>query len=172
LLVGGLFAGVILCQVPLAWLADRLGRLYVLLACHGLLLASLFSVHRGPGTLLLAVSLFVLGMCCGALYPLGLALLGDRVPAAELSRANAFYLASNCAGSLSGPVLSGLVIGRFGEPAQFLAGIAAVLAVLTLNASLKMKGRVPTQLPRLAATRRGARLRFAKRKPRSTARRG
>jgi MFS family permease len=151
LLVGGLFAGVILCQVPLAWLADRLGRLYVLLACHGLLLAALFSVHRGPDTPLLAVSLFVLGMCCGALYPLGLALLGDRVPAAGLSRANAFYLASNCAGSLSGPVLCGLVIDRFGAPAQFLAAIAAVVAVLALDAVLKLKRQTTTPKQRSTA---------------------
>jgi MFS family permease len=147
LLVGGLFAGVILCQVPLAWLADRLGRLYVLLACHGLLLAALFSVQRSPGTPLLAVSLFVLGTCCGALYPLGLALLGDRVPSAGLARANAFYLASNCAGSLCGPVLFGLVIHRFGQAAQLLAGIVAVLTVLGVDAALKWKQHTGTRQP-------------------------
>lgn len=134
LLVGVLFAGVIVCQVPLAWLADRLGRSRVLIGCHGLLLLSLLSIHWEPGTPRLAVSLFLLGTCCGALYPLGLALLGDRVHSAGLARANAFYLASNCAGSLSGPVLFGLVIDWFGEPAQFLAGMAAVVAVLLLGA--------------------------------------
>jgi MFS family permease len=133
LLVGGLFAGVILCQVPLAWLADRLGRLRVLLACHGLLLAALVSVRWGPGTPLLAVSLFLLGTCCGALYPLGLALLGERTPAAELARANAWYLASNCAGSLCGPVLFGLAIKWFGQPSQFLAGAIAVAVILGLG---------------------------------------
>jgi MFS family permease len=133
LLVGGLFAGVILCQVPLAWLADRLGRLHVLLACHGLLVAALLSVRWGPGTPLLAVSLFLLGMCCGALYPLGLALLGERTPAAGLARANAWYLASNCAGSLCGPVLFGLAIKWFGQPSQFVAGAIAVAVILGLG---------------------------------------
>ena len=129
-------AGVILCQVPLAWLADRLGRWHVLLGCHGLLLLALFLVHWSPSTPLLAVSLFLLGTCCGALYPLGLALLGDRVAPAGLARANAIYLASNCAGSLCGPLLFGLAIYRFGEPAQFLVGMAAVIAVLGLSAAL------------------------------------
>jgi MFS family permease len=133
LLVSGLFAGVILCQVPLAWLADRLGRLYVLLGCHGLLMASLLSVRWCPGTPLLAVSLFLLGMCCGALYPLGLALLGERMPPSGLARANACYLASNCAGSLCGPVLFGLTIEWFGQPSQFLAGTVAVAAILGLG---------------------------------------
>jgi MFS family permease len=158
LLVGGLFAGVILCQVPLAWLADRLGRWHVLLGCHGLLLMALLSVHCRPGTPLLAVSLFLLGTCCGALYPLGLALLGDRVPPAGLARANAFYLASNCAGSLSGPVLFGLVIDRFGEPAQFLAGMAAVAAVLGLGTILSRppSARKPPNPVRAEVPRRRA----------------
>jgi MFS family permease len=132
LLVGGLFAGVILCQVPLAWLADRLGRLRILLGCQGLLMAALLVVRCCPGTPLLAVALFVLGACCGALYPLGLALLGDRVPPAGLARANAVYLASNCAGSLCGPVLFGLVIDGFGQPSQFVVGTLAVAVVLGL----------------------------------------
>ena len=158
LLVGGLFAGVILCQMPLACLADRLGRLRILLGCHGLLLLALLMVHWVPGTLMLAVSLFLLGTCCGALYPLGLALLGDRVSSAGLARANAVYLASNCAGSLSGPIVFGLVIDRFGAPAQFLAGMVAVVAVLGLSTALnrppsvrKQRGTVSVEMQRRMA---------------------
>ncbi len=138
-LVGGLFAGVILCQVPLAWLADRLGRWHVLIGCHLLLMTALVSVRWCPGTPLLAVSLFLLGTCCGALYPLGLALLGERVPVAGLARANAYYLASNCAGSLCGPALFGLVIDSFGQPSQFLAGTLAVAVVVGLGFAFNRK---------------------------------
>jgi MFS family permease len=151
LLVGGLFAGVILGQVPLAWLADRLGRLYVLLGCHGLLMLTLLSVRWCPGTLLLAVSLFLLGTCCGALYPLGLALLGDRVPPAGLARANAFYLASNCAGSLCGPVLLGLAIDLFGQPSQFLAGTIAVAVVVGLGVASHRQPAAREMRRRMAA---------------------
>ena len=145
LLVGGLFAGVILCQVPLAWLADRLGRSHVLIGCHVLLMTALLSVRWCPGTPALAVALFVLGTCCGALYPLGLALLGERLPPVGLARANAYYLASNCAGSLCGPALLGLAIDWFGQPALFLAGALAVAVVLGLGAasSSQPAARVP-----------------------------
>jgi MFS family permease len=135
LLVGGLFAGVILCQVPLAWLADRLGRLRVLLGCHLLLMTALLSVRWCPSTPLLAGSLFLLGACCGALYPLGLALLGERVPPAGLARANANYLASNCAGSLCGPAVLGLVIDWLGQPSQFVAGTIAIAVVAAIGAA-------------------------------------
>jgi MFS family permease len=133
-LLGVLFLGVILFQVPVAWLADHCGRVRVLLACHAVLLAGLGCVPFCVGTAGLATWLFVLGACCSALYPLGLALLGERVPPGSLAQTNAWYLASNCAGSLSGPVLIGLAIDLFGQRAQFATAAAAVLLVLALAA--------------------------------------
>src|SRR5205814_2364057 len=104
-LMAVLFAGVVAAQLPIGWLADRFGRRRVLLACHGLLLAGLVLVPLTPWTLPLALQLFVVGAACGALYPLGLALLGERLPKDALGEANAWYLAANCAGSLSGPLV-------------------------------------------------------------------
>jgi MFS family permease len=130
LLMGGLFAGVVAAQLPVAWLADRVGRQRTLLACHGVMLAGLAAVSILRGPLPLVACLFVLGACCGALYPLGLSLLGERVPGPMLARANAWYLASNCAGSLSGPLVMGVVIELFGPRAQFGVAAAAVAAVL------------------------------------------
>jgi len=150
-LVGGLFAGVILCQVPLAWLADRFGRGHVLLGCHLVLMTALLSVGHCPGAPLLAVALFLLGACCGALYPLGLALLGERVPLGGLARANAYYLASNCVGSLCGPALLGLVIDWFGQSSQFLAGTIAVGVVLSLGALCRHPPAASEMLRRKAA---------------------
>ena len=129
-LMGGLFAGVLVAQLPLAWLADRAGRLLVLLGCHAVVLAGLAVVPSLVSTAPLAFWLFVLGASCGALYPLGLALLGERVPAEGVARANAWYLACNCAGSLSGPLLIGVAIDALGLRAQFLAGSCAVALVI------------------------------------------
>jgi MFS family permease len=140
-LMGGLFAGVVLAQLPVAWLADQFGRLRILLACHALVLAGLASVPLTTSLIVVAGWLFLLGACCGALYPLGLALLGERIETAGLARANAWYLASNCAGSLSGPVVIGLVIDGFGLAAQFATGAVAVLAVLLAWAVVPL--RVP-----------------------------
>jgi MFS family permease len=145
-LMGGLFAGVILAQLPLAWLADRGGRLHVLLLCHALVLLGLVCVPFSRSSLiLLGVWLFLLGACCGALYPLGLALLGERTPSSGLARANAWYLASNCAGSLLGPVLIGLAIDGFGQTAQFVAGALAIAAVLVAWRLLGVERTAPPQ---------------------------
>ncbi len=129
-LMGGLFAGVVLAQLPLSCLADRLGRLRVVLACHALVLLGLACVPWAPWTWWLVVLLFVLGASNGAMYPLGLALLGERIPAAAMARANAWYLACNCAGSLSGPILIGLAVDAFGMNAMFVVCGAAVLLVV------------------------------------------
>ena len=130
-LMGGLFAGVVLAQLPLACLADRLGRLRVVLVCHALVFVGLACVPWAPWTWWLVVLLFILGASNGAMYPLGLALLGERIPASAMARANAWYLACNCAGSLSGPILIGLAIDAFGMLAMFFVCGAAVLLVVS-----------------------------------------
>jgi MFS family permease len=63
--------------------------------------------------------LFLVGAFSGAFYPLGLSILGERIPESGLARANARYLAINCLGSLCGPVITGSVMERFGKPGMF-----------------------------------------------------
>jgi MFS family permease len=134
-LTGGLFVGVVLAQLPVAWLADALGRMRIVLGCHAVVLVGLTCTPFCSSTAALGAWLVVLGACCGALYPLGLALLGERVPPAGLARANAWYLACNCAGCMSGPWLTGHAIEWLGPRAQFAVGAAAVLLVLVVWAN-------------------------------------
>jgi MFS family permease len=131
-LMGGLMVGVILAQAPLAWLADRLGRALVLVGCSLAALLGISCLLWTGGVAWLALWLFVAGACSGALYPLGLALLGERTPAAGLSRAGAWFLAINCAGSITGPAVTGLAMRLFGQKAMFVAGGAALGLVLAL----------------------------------------
>lgn len=129
-LMSGVMIGVIVCQVPIAWLADRLGRTAVLLGCCGVTVLALGWLPFCHETEMLAVTLFLAGACSGAFYPLGLAILGERLPGSALPRANAWYLAINCIGSLTGPVACGFAMKLFGQRAMFATGIAAVVAVV------------------------------------------
>jgi MFS family permease len=122
--------GVILVQVPVAWLADRCGRLPVLVVCYGLVAIGLVGLPLAGTSPLLPVWLFVVGACSGAFYPLGLAILGERLPEADLDRANAHYLSLECLGSLMGPAFMGVARDWAGETAMFGVGEAAVLLVL------------------------------------------
>ncbi len=149
-LMSGLMVGVILAQVPVAWLADRLGRLTVLAGCNAVALGGIACLLVPAGTAWLALWLFAVGACSGAFYPLGLALLGERLPPAGLARANAWFLAINCAGSLTGPAVAGAVMDLFGRGALFLAGGGAVGLVLAgwgAAALLRLRGRRRTVVP-------------------------
>jgi MFS family permease len=130
-LTSGIMIGVIAVQLPLAWLADRLGRTGTLLGCYlvtGLGLGALpFCADSGW----LTFWLFCVGACSSAFYPLGLALLGEQVPDTGLAHANAWYLMTNCLGSLTGPVAAGVAMDYFGKAALFVAGMMALIVVMT-----------------------------------------
>jgi len=129
-LISTCMIGVIVFQVPVAWLGDCFGRLPVLLACFGLVAVGLIALPLAGTSSFLPAWLFVVGACSGAFYPLGLALLGENLPPGELDRANAWYLAMECVGCLAGPALMGVARDWGGEKAMFGVGEAAVILVL------------------------------------------
>jgi MFS family permease len=141
-LMSGLMVGVIVAQVPVAWLADRFGRVAVLVACNVITLIGLAGVLLPGGIAWLALCLLVVGACSGAFYPLGLALLGDRIPSSGLARANAWYLAVNSLGSLVGPALAGAAMDQCGRPALFTTGAATVGLVFALWLVLEIALRI------------------------------
>jgi MFS family permease len=131
-ITGGIMIGVILFQVPVAWCADHLGRVRVLLGCYAVSIAGLCLLPFCGDSIWLVIWLFLVGACSGAFYPLGLALLGERLPESGLARANAWFLAINCLGSWMGPDIMGAVLDRYGTGALFFTALAAVLLVLAV----------------------------------------
>lgn len=134
-LTSGIMIGVILFQLPVAWLADRVNRTGVLAGCYLVTAVGLAFLPGCGVSAWLAVWLFLVGACSGSFYPLGLAVLGNRVPPSGLPRASAWYLAINCVGSLTGPAITGAVMSRFGKRSMFLSGEAALLLVVALWAA-------------------------------------
>ncbi|HYV34179.1 MAG TPA: MFS transporter [Gemmataceae bacterium] len=129
-LISAAMIGVIAFQVPVSWFGDYFGRQTVLLVCYGLVAVGLIVLPLAGPSALLPVSLLVVCACSAAFYPLGLALLGENLPAGQLDRANAWYLSVECVGSLMGPALMGVARDWAGEAAMFAVGEAAVLVVL------------------------------------------
>ncbi len=139
-LMGAALAGVLLIQVPVGWLSLRLGKMPVLLGCCGLLAAGLVFIPMCTTNIGVGFWLFVLGASTGGLYPLGLSLLGDRVPPAVLVRAYAWYLALDCIGSVMGDLAMGQACQLWGDAALFGTGLAATGLVLGLAAVLRLVG--------------------------------
>lgn len=131
-LMGATMTGVVLFQVPAGWLADRFGRRPVLLGCYALVLMGLIAVPLCEHVAALTALLFVFGAASGAMYPLGLALLGERTGVGNLARAYAWYLALECVGSQLGAAVMGWARDLWGEPSMFTVGFCATLLVLAV----------------------------------------
>lgn len=129
-LMGVTMIGVILFQIPVSWLADRLGKTPILLGCYAVVAIGLLTIPLLSNAIGLAIVLFCFGACTGAMYPLGLSLLSDRMSETGLARAYAWYLAIECVGSLIGAAAMGRARDDWGEAAMFHVGLAAVIAVL------------------------------------------
>ncbi|MGE7993398.1 MFS transporter [Pseudomonas sp. NPDC089554] len=108
LMVTVVFAGDMLFQLPLGWLADRVERTGLHLACGvvamaiGIGLPWLLQV-----TWLLWPLLVVLGAVAGGIYTLALVLIGQRFKGRDLVTANASVGLLWGVGSLVGPLVSG-----------------------------------------------------------------
>lgn len=130
ILMGVGIIGVIIVQVPVGWLADRCGRLPVLRVAYVVLIAGLSWLPWCRSAVSVGFWLFSLGAAAGALYPLGMSLLGERIAPGMLVRAYSWYLALDCIGSQVGAAAMGQARDRWGENAMFGAGLAAVGLVL------------------------------------------
>lgn len=108
LMVTVVFAGDMLFQLPLGWLADRVERTGLHLAC------GVVAMAIGIGlpwllnmTWLLWPLLMVLGAVAGGIYTLALVLIGQRFKGQDLVTANASVGLLWGVGSLVGPLISG-----------------------------------------------------------------
>ncbi len=141
IMMGATLVGVILFQVPVAWLGDQLGRVPVLLGCYAVAAGALLIVPGLKPSPMLAGSLFLFGACSGAMYPLGLALLGDRNSETALARAYSWYIALECVGSQLGAAAMGKARDQWGEAAMFPVALAALVLVLAGWAGLHLVTR-------------------------------
>ena len=131
-LMGGILIGVLVCQLPIGWLADRFGREKILVGCFVIVGVGLAMVPRAERSIEMPFWLFAIGVCSGAFYPLGLALLGERLPQSQLPHANAWFLGINSFGSLVSPIVSGPIMERYGEIAMFWTGEAVIVGMLAI----------------------------------------
>jgi MFS family permease len=124
-------AGNLVLQIPIGWMADRMERRRVLMACAavGVIGAALMpAVLDSPA--LLWTLLFVWGGTIFAFYTVGLSLLGQGVPAAQFTAANASFIVLYELGSISGPVIGGAAMDALGP--NGMLGLVAFAATAFL----------------------------------------
>jgi MFS family permease len=125
-------AGNLILQLPLGWLADHSSRRGVLLLSAAIVSAGavLYPLLLGA-ELWLWVMMFVWGGVSWGIYTLGLALMGERVPAGQLAAANSAFVMMYEVGSFCGPILAGGAMDLwpiFGMPIVIAIAAASLLA--------------------------------------------
>lgn len=138
ILVSAIAAGNVLSQIPIGYLADRVNRRALLVACAlvgvtGAASLPLVATHFGA---LLAV-LFVTGGIVAGLYTIGLTHLGSRFSGAELASANAAFVMMYAVGMLVGPVALGTGL-ELAPPHGFAFAIALIFALYVGLAALRI----------------------------------
>ena len=101
-------AGTVFLQIPIGWLADRIGRRIMLLFCAVIgLTGPVVMPFVLANSTQLYVTLFIWGGTVWGVYGLGITLLGERFRPSELAQASALFVMIFSAGSLVGPPIGG-----------------------------------------------------------------
>lgn len=135
--------GNVVLQWPIGWLADHADRRLVLAGCtlaSTLLVIALPLVPaQAPGVIAVVM---VWGGISFAIYPVGLALLGQRFRGGDMARANTAFSLIYILGGLIGRPLTGAAMDAFGDPG--LGWTLAVFYIAACIASVVAWRRLPT----------------------------
>jgi MFS family permease len=139
--VGALAA--VFFQYPIGWLADKVNRSWLLIACVLTLMVSIFLfsllIEGGRAhwwearALALWAVVSVWGGSMGGIFTVGITLLGQRFRGVELVSANAVFSVLFGVGGLLGPFLAGTAMSTVG-PAGFPLSLLAAVALYALFA--------------------------------------
>lgn len=144
-LLSAFVLGNVVLQIPIGWLADRLGKTATMLICTGgsLAGAALLPFVTGVGPVLW-VLLFLWGGLLFAVYTVALGLLGDRFSPVHLAAANTVFVMVYNLGSFGGPVAAGAAMDLWSADGMAVTiGIAAALLfVATLWRGAREQQRV------------------------------
>jgi len=107
--------GTMVLVMPISWLADRVNRLGLLLACVLITMGGLLVMPWLITIPMIAeIYAFVFGGIEGMIYALGVILVGQRFKGAMLAAATTLFTACWGAGTVLGPLLVGIGMDRFG----------------------------------------------------------
>jgi MFS family permease len=133
--------GGIILLYPLTRLADAAGKMRFIAAAALVCTLFFLVVPSFPIFLVLAVLTFVGGGIINAIYPVGLAIVGDELTEPFYPRAAALLGAAFYMGGIGGPVVLSRAMDLFGYDFLFYAAAASTLLFSLLPLSQAIRGR-------------------------------
>jgi MFS family permease len=132
ILITALSFGNVFFQIPIGWIADKVGKIPMMMGCFVACIFGLAILPLGIDSPLVWPLMLFLGASGFGIYTIGLAQLGDRFRGAELIAGTSAFSTAWGLGALTGSVVCGLAMNRFGPdgfPQALIAIFVAYLAV-------------------------------------------
>ena len=139
--VTAIFLGGMVCQYPIGWLSDRIDRRWLIVGTTVVgALACAVAMTLAQSAQALAACAFVIGGMANPLYGLLLAYANDHLELEDMAGASSGLLFVNGVGAMTGPVIVGQLMSRFGAGA-FFAFIAVLMVGIAAYAMWRMTRR-------------------------------
>lgn len=130
-LLSVLLIGAVASQMPAGWLADRMSRGRLMVACVAVMAVAILLVPlAAQGTWALWPLVALWGAAMGATYIISVVLVGERFRGRDLAAANSVRAIAWSAGSVTGPPLAGAAMDAHGPDGMMVVIGGACLAFL------------------------------------------
>jgi MFS family permease len=136
--IGGLLA-----TIPVTHFADRFGKLKILLISVCILIFSILFLSLADNSITTQIFAFTTGASLTPVFPLALALIGDKLSYDELSAGSALFTAVYSFGCTAGPLLSSVTMQIFDN--RYIFSLILIIFILFMLILLQ-------KLPKIKST--------------------
>jgi len=149
--ITAIYLGGLLFQYPIGYLSDRMDRRYLIVAITALgAVVAILALFVGGSYGSLLVLALLIGGTTNPLYSLLLAYANDYLEFDQMASASGGFLFINGCGAMSGPVVVGYLMERFGIHWFFIT-IAVLMSLICLYGIYRMTQRIYDIAPEDAA---------------------
>jgi EmrB/QacA subfamily drug resistance transporter len=129
--------------MPMGRLSDMVGRKRVLIAGLAVFMSAAIVAGSANWYTLLIMAKVVQAVGAAAIQANGMAMITEAFPERERGKALGMYMTIIGTGSISGPIVGGLLVSGFGWRAVFFAGVPVALVAMAF-ASVAIRGPLST----------------------------
>ena len=139
--ITAIFLGGLVFQYPIGWLSDRIDRRVLIIGTTGGgALAAVLAVLYGDSLAVLFATALAIGGVASPLYSLLVAYANDYLEVEDMAAASGGLLFINGFGAMSGPIIVGAAMSRYGV-AWFFISIAVLMTAICLYGLFRMTRR-------------------------------
>lgn len=149
--ITAIYFGGLIFQYPIGYLSDRFDRRYLIIGVTAVCaITAIWALFAGSSYVLLLIIAFIIGGMSNPLYSLLLAYANDYLETDQMPAASGGFLFINGFGAMSGPVVVGYVMQRFGIHWFFIT-IAVLMSMICFYGIYRITQRTYDIAPEDAA---------------------